>query len=211
MTQPTIDHRDLMLATPGKLFSAPGWIYELKMDGFRCLISKSRKVVRLESRNGNNMADRFPGLVAELQPIPHVFVADAELVILDETGCPQWTRLKKRHAQRSTDRVRRAAIEDPAALFLFDLLWLNAADLRARTLLERKSALHGIVPGNRRIRYTNHFADSSAELWSLANELELEGLMAKRADSIYTAGRSNSWQKIKTDVGAARERARRPK
>lgn len=199
-----------MLATPGKLFSAPGWIYELKMDGFRCLISKSRKAVRLESRNGNNMAGKFPELIAELEPIPHDFVADAELVVLDEQGCPQWKRLTKRHAQRSPDRVNRAAAEDPAALFLFDLLWLNGADLRARTLLQRKAALHGILPGNRRIRYTNHFADSSKELWALANELELEGIVAKDATSVYTAGRTTRWQKIKTAVGAERELARRP-
>lgn len=200
-----------MLATPGKLFSAPAWIYELKMDGFRCLISKNRHVARLESRNGNNMADKFPELLADLQAIPHDFVADSELVVLDERGCPQWSRLKKRHAQRSADRVARAAAEDPAALFLFDLLWLNGADLRGRTLLERKAALHGILPGNRRIRYTNHFADSSRELWAMANELELEGVMAKRADSVYAAGRTNSWVKVKTDVGTERERARRPK
>lgn len=211
MTQPAIDHRDLMLARTGKLFSTPGWIYELKMDGFRCLISKYRRVVRLESRNGNNMADKFPELLRDLEAIPHDFVADSELVILDERGCPQWSKLKKRHAQRSVERARQAAAADPAALFAFDLLWLNGADLRGRSLLQRKAALHGILPGNRRIRYANHFADSSRELWAMANELDLEGIMAKRADSPYTAGRSDCWVKVKTDVGMERERARRPK
>jgi bifunctional non-homologous end joining protein LigD len=58
-----------MLATPGKLSSARGWIYELKHDGFRCLITKRRKTVRLESRSGRDMGAGFPELVEEIQPI----------------------------------------------------------------------------------------------------------------------------------------------
>ena len=59
-----------MLATPGKLVSAPGWIYELKYDGFRCLVSKRGDVLRLESRRGRDMSALFPELVDEIQPIP---------------------------------------------------------------------------------------------------------------------------------------------
>lgn len=206
---PQLCHRDLMLATPGKLFSAPGWLFELKYDGFRCLISKSRNVVRLESRNGRDMSACFPALIAEIEPIPHDFVADAELVVLDEQGRPQWDQLKRRHVIKKSDRIQRAAAEAPAALFAFDLLWLNGADLRPRPLLQRKAALHGILPGNRRIRYANHFADNCRDLWQLANELELEGIVAKDAASIYSAGRTTRWLKIKTDIGAERERQRR--
>jgi bifunctional non-homologous end joining protein LigD len=93
---------------------------------------------------------------------------------------------------------------------VFDLLWLDGADLRDRPLLD-KAALLGIMPGNRRIRCARHMADSSRELWAMANELELEGIVAKDAWSIYTGGRSTRWLKIKTDVGAERERQRRPR
>jgi hypothetical protein len=67
------------------------------------------------------------------------------------------------------------------------------------------------MPGNRRIRYARHMADSSRELWQMANELELEGIVEKDAQSIYTAGRSTRWLKIKTAVGIERERKRRPR
>jgi bifunctional non-homologous end joining protein LigD len=199
-----------MLATSGKLFSAAGWIYEIKYDGFRCLVSKRRGIVRLESRSGRDFGPCFPELVAEIAPIPHDFAADAELVVLDDRGCPQWDRLTKRHAQRSVRAITRAAAADPAAIFAFDLLWLNGADLRPRPLLERKAALLGIMPGNRRIRYARHMAGSSRELWQMANELALEGIVAKDAQSIYTAGRTTRWLKIKTAVGTERERSRRP-
>src|SRR5689334_833388 len=101
-----ICHRDLMLATPGELFSAPGWVYELKYDGFRCLICKHGDTVRLDSRNGLDKSARFPELVEEIRPIPHDFVADGELVVLDERGCPQWDRLQKRHVITNAHRIK---------------------------------------------------------------------------------------------------------
>jgi bifunctional non-homologous end joining protein LigD len=207
---PSISHRDLMLATPGKLFSAKGWIFELKHDGFRCLMTKLGDSVRLESRSGRNMSPCFPELVDELRPIRADFVADSELVVLDEQGRPIWERLTARHAIKNPARIRQAAGEDPAALFAFDLLWLNGADFRPRPLLERKAALYRTLPANRRIRYAAHFADSSTDLWELAVQLDLEGIVAKDAASVYSSGRSSRWLKIKTNVGAERERQRRP-
>ena len=137
-------------------------------------------------------------------------MADAGLVVLDDQGRTVKERLKARHVIRKPERIRQAAAADPAALFAFYLLWLNGANFRPRPLLERKAALHRMLPANRRIRYAGHFRDSCAELWKLANERELEGIVAKDAQSPYTAGRSSRWLKIKTDVGAERERARRP-
>ena len=113
---------------------------------FRCLISKRRDLVRLESRTGRDMSECFPELVDEIRPIPQDFVADAELVVLDEQGRPVWERLKARHVIRKPERIRQAAASDPAALFAFDLLWLNGADFRVRPLLERKAALHRLLP-----------------------------------------------------------------
>jgi bifunctional non-homologous end joining protein LigD len=77
-----------MLSTPGKLFSAPGWIYELKYDGFRCLVTKLGPTVRLESRSGRELTPLFPELVREIGPMLGDFVADAELVVLDDRAVP---------------------------------------------------------------------------------------------------------------------------
>jgi ATP-dependent DNA ligase len=174
------------------------------------LITKHGDTVRLYSRNGLDKAYCFPELVDEIRPIPHDFVADGELVILDENGCPQWDRLQKRHVIKNPQRIRRASIEDPAAIFAFDLLWLDGADFRKRTLLERKDALHRLLPANRRVRYARHMNDSSAEVWQLAVQMDVEGIVAKDGASIYTAGRTTRWQKIKTDIGAEREKQQRP-
>jgi bifunctional non-homologous end joining protein LigD len=95
------------------------------------------RVVRLESRNGLDKSPYFPELVDELRPIPHDFIADGELVVLDEHGRPQWERLKRRHVLRQPARIHRAAANEPAAIFAFDLLWLDGEDYRARPLLEQ--------------------------------------------------------------------------
>jgi len=173
-----------MLVTPGRLFSAPGWIYELKYDGFRCLICKHGDVVRLESSDGRDMSAQYPELVAEIHPIPHDFVANGELVVLDDQGRPKWNRLHKRHAIRDRRGIQRAAVSEPAAIFTFDPLWLNGADFRQRTLLNRKTALHRVLPANRRIRYARYLNDDSSELWKMAVGLELEGIVAKDSHSI---------------------------
>ena len=89
----------------------------------------------------------------------------------------------KTSALRKDDRIRLAAAEDPAILFAFDLLYLDGADFRPRRLLERKAALLGILPGNRRIRYTKHLTDSVAELWAFVNTMDLEGIVAKDGNS----------------------------
>ena len=210
IARPDICHEHLMLATPGKLFSAHGWIYELKHDGFRVLVTKCGDVVRLESRNGRDMSGLFPELLDEIGAIRHDFVADGELVILDDQGCPQWDRLQRRHVLRHTHRIQQTTADEPAVIFAFDLLWLDGTDLRARPLLERKQALKSALPANKRIRYTAHFANSCSDVWRLAVRMGLEGIVAKDVTSTYTAGRSTRWLKVKTDAGAERDRERRP-
>ena len=85
-----------MLATPGKLFSARGWVFELKYDGFRCLVTKCGDVVRLESRNGRDMSDLFPELVAR-----KTLLCGRRGAVPTEAGRPR----KPRVCRRSTQRV----------------------------------------------------------------------------------------------------------
>ena len=70
--------------------------------------------------------------------------------------------------------------------------------------------LYDVLGQRGRVRHAGHFADSSAELWQMAVQLELEGIVAKDASAPYTAGRTTRWQKIKTDVGTEQEKQRRP-
>src|SRR5687768_2371234 len=120
--------------------------------------------------------------------------------------CAVLYSLDRPHADKSRLR-RRISIEHgartkPACLFAFDLLELDGEDLRDRPLLERKVILRDAIASAKRIRYTDHVEEHGATLFRLADELGLEGIVAKRADAPYPhGGRSKDWVKIKTAHG----------
>ena len=124
-----ICHKDLMLATPGKLFSAPGWIFELKYDGFRVLITKHGDSVRPDSRNGLDKAYLLSRAVDEVRPIPHDFVADGELVILDHKRLPAMGSIaeaaRQQEPAKDSPRIDRG----------------SCSDLRVRSTLARRCGL----------------------------------------------------------------------
>lgn len=157
------------------------------------------------------MAGSFPELVQELRAIEHDLVIDGELVVCDERGCPQFERLGKRARMSKPESVRKGAAADPAAIFAFDLLWLDGQDYRNYPLVIRKGMLRHVLQGCERIIYANHFENSAAELWALAKKFQLEGILAKDGSSMYTVGQSDRWMKIKTAAGAEREMKRRPR
>jgi bifunctional non-homologous end joining protein LigD len=96
----------------------------------------------------------------------------------------------------------------PAAIFAFDLLWLEGKDLRALPLLKRKAALKVVLKSSKRIKYFDHVPEHGERLYAAVERLGLEGIVAKRADSPYRRGRSKDWVKIKTPAGEA-EQAKR--
>jgi bifunctional non-homologous end joining protein LigD len=118
-------------------FNRPGWIFELKYDGFRMMAASRDGTPELVSRRGNDFADRFPEISFELLRLPAA-VLDGELVILDNQGRPQFERLSRRSRLSKPISIKHGSRIDPACLFAFDLLQYAGDDLRARPLLERK-------------------------------------------------------------------------
>lgn len=190
-------------------FNRAGWIFELKYDGFRMFASSRDSEVQLLSRRGNDFADRFPEIALELLGLPDV-VLDGELVVLDAEGKPQFDRLSRRSRLSRDVSIKHGARTDPACLFVFDILEVAGDDVRDRTLLERKSLLKAQLDGLKRVRYVEYIEEEGATLFKIADKLELEGIVAKRADAPYPRGRSGDWVKIKTAHGrhADEERAK---
>jgi bifunctional non-homologous end joining protein LigD len=198
---PKITHLDLALPTKrAKPFSHPDWIYELKHDGYRVLAIKEGETVSLMSRRGNPLIHWFPDIAAELRKLPDL-VMDGELVILDAHGKSEFQRLRGRCAVRDARRIEAAAKAYPAAVFAFDLLQLRGKDLRSLPLLKRKAALQKELRTANRICYCQHIGENGERLFLEAGRLELEGIIAKKADSPYRPGRTPNWVKIKTAHG----------
>jgi ATP-dependent DNA ligase len=185
-----ITHRDLTAPTnKAKPFDAPGWIWELKHDGYRALLIKDGEPLALLTRRGNDLIASFPEIAADLKKLPDI-VIDGELVMLDEKGKPEFHRLRGRCAIRDPKRVGTAAARKPAAVFAFDLLQLRGKDLRALPLLKRKAALQKELRRTERIVYCQHVGESGEKLFHAAEQLGLEGVIGKKADSPYLRGRS---------------------
>ena len=190
----------MLAETRERPFTKPGWLFELKLDGYRVRAARHGGEAQLITRNGHDIAETFPEIARALAALPYDdVILDGELVVPDDAGRPSFQRLQNRaRVSRALD-VRRAAVETPALLYAFDLLAFAGYDLRPLPLERRKAVLEPIVPAVGPIKYLEHFATDGEALYAQVVTLGLEGIVAKKADAPYRAGRSPNWLKIRAD------------
>ena len=189
----------VMLATlADRPFSDPAWLYEIKYDGVRVLAARDGGRVSLYGRAGQDFTARYPEVVTALRALPlERFVLDGEVVALDEAGRPSFQRLQNRMHLTNPADVERARSTVPVSAVFFDALALDGRDLRRRPLLERKAVLALTVPARGVIRYGDHVLERGEAFYEAAAEQRVEGILAKRADSVYAGGRTRDWLKLK--------------
>ncbi len=189
----------LALAKSAAPFSRPGWVFEFKYDGYRLGVVKDRSEVTLYSRNGHDLAGTFPEIVDVVRALPfRRFIIDGEAVVHDAQGLPSFQVLQSRGRLTRNEDVCRACIAHPATLYAFDLIDFDGFDLRPAPLVERKALLKQMLPSTGPLRYSDHIDEHGERLFQTAAELGVEGVVAKRGDSIYRGGRSGDWLKITT-------------
>jgi bifunctional non-homologous end joining protein LigD len=167
------------------------WIYEIKFDGYRALALKDAAGVRLFSRNEKDFSGKFPVIVDAVALLEAGdAVIDGEIVALDAKGVSSFQRLQA---------LEIGAKPPPVFYYAFDLLQLNGSDLRGRSLVERKATLGSLLEkASDPVRFSASLGDDAAKLLKQAKRLGLEGLIGKRKDSLYEAGkRSGAWIKLK--------------
>ncbi|HEY2378711.1 MAG TPA: DNA ligase D [Gemmatimonadaceae bacterium] len=181
-------------------FTRDGWIFELKLDGYRLIAGKQRGEARLLTRNGNDYTDVFPEVARAIKALPvDDIVVDGEVVVLDEQGIPRFSRLQQRGRLTSPIDVKRAAVELPATYYAFDLLALDGFDLRSLPLVRRKEFLKEALPKLGPVRMLDHIEREGEAFLDQVAKLGLEGVIAKKADAPYRAGRTEKWIKIKRE------------
>jgi bifunctional non-homologous end joining protein LigD len=187
-----------MKATAGDLPEGDGWVYEVKWDGMRAVVSVEDGHVRLQSANGKDATVSFP----ELQELGGSLgvgsaVLDGEIVAFDDQGRPSFSRLQQRMhvGDRRAAAARAEAV--PCTLALFDLLVLDGRSLVNLPWAERRRLLEDLVdPGPHWQVPAAH--DDGRALLDAATANELEGIIAKRVDSTYRpGGRTREWVKVK--------------
>ena len=189
-----------MLASPTATpFSDEQWLFEPKLDGFRTLAFVNNGEVRLQSRRGFNVTEHYPALTESIkrQPVSQL-ILDGEIIALDLKG-----RLCFQCLQgylKSINRIQAVQAEPPSAIiyYVFDILYLDGYDLKEVSLKQRKELLHSVLDINQDVRLVEHFSVDGQAVYRAAIENGLEGVVAKRQDSLYEPGkRSTSWLKIK--------------
>jgi bifunctional non-homologous end joining protein LigD len=195
-----------MLAVAGDLPSDDeAWVYEMKWDGMRALLYVAGGRVRITSRRGGDITDRFPELrgLGEAMGTTEA-VLDGEIVALDDAGRPSFERLQGRIHVSSPAKARQLAVANPVAVMLFDVLWLEGHSTLALGYQDRRALLERLALAGPRWQTPPVRAGGGATVLAAARDLGLEGVVAKRADSLYRVGqRSDAWRKVK--VTAAQE------
>jgi bifunctional non-homologous end joining protein LigD len=196
-----VDKVEVMLAEPhDEAFTRDGWVFELKLDGYRLLASKSHGDVKLLTRNGNDYTAVFPEIARAVRALPFTeCIIDGEVVVLDPQGRPSFSRLQRRGRLSSPIEIRNAAVELSATYFAFDLLAFEDFDLRPLPLVERKKLLMSAFPKLGIIRALDHIEREGERVLEQVVALGLEGIIAKKSDAPYRGGRSDKWLKIKSD------------
>ncbi|MEO3743623.1 non-homologous end-joining DNA ligase [Plantactinospora sp. B5E13] len=196
-----------MLASTGELPTGPGWGHEFKWDGVRAVADYAGPdALRLYARSGVEITAAYPELAplgAQLAERGLVgAVLDGEVVVLTETGQPSFTALAERMHVREPNRAARLAASLPVTYMIFDLLRRDGEDLTGWPYRRRRAALEELGLAGNRWAVPPVFPDGVAT-YQAASEHGLEGVVAKRLDSVYRPGvRSPDWVKVKLEVTA---------
>lgn len=168
------------------------WLYEIKFDGYRLMARIEKGQVRLITRGGHDWAEKMPGLVAELAELglSSAFL-DGEIVVLGASGAPDFNALQNAFDKRQgTDRI---------VFFVFDAPFYEGADLRDVPLRARRDLLRAFFEekATEHVRFSADFPADPASILRSACQMQMEGVIAKRADAPYVSRRSETWLKLK--------------
>ncbi len=183
----------MLLLRTEKLPESNEWSYELKHDGYRAIAYKTGGKLYLRSRNDNDFNVRYPAIARALSALPNETVVDGEIVAFDASGKPSFNTLQN-HGSSGV----------PLVYFIFDVMILAGRDVTKLPLQERQRLQEAkILPKlSEPIRYPGVLNASLPDLIKSVKASSLEGLVAKRRDSLYEVGlRSGSWRKMRINKG----------
>jgi DNA ligase D-like protein (predicted ligase) len=185
----------------------PGWIHEIKYDGYRTELLIQNGTARALTRRAFDWSAKYPGIVEAAARLPvDSAIIDGEVIVMDEKGRTDFATL------RSAIRWQ----PDRLVFVAFDLLQLDGQDLRIRPLLRRRELLQELIgEEGGAIQFSHHVAGLGSDFYQAVEKLGLEGMVSKRADAPYRSGRGTTWLKAKCYeestleiAGVLRERGR---
>lgn len=169
-------------------FDDADWIFEVKWDGYRAVAEISKEEIKLYSRNGLSFLQLYPAVAEELKSIKEDVILDGEIVVLNERNKPDFQKLQQYDTNRGL----------PILYYVFDCLAYQGKSITDLPLIERKRIAGKLVPNSKILKFSDHVLQSGVEFFSKVVDMDLEGMIAKRAMSQYLPGkRTRDWLKIK--------------
>lgn len=193
-TKNPFDEIEVQLAKlTDKIPTGEDWLFELKYDGYRITAFIEGNTVRLVTRNGKDYTDKFKRVVPSLADLAagRAMVLDGEMVVLDASGKTDFQALQN---------YIRSPGGKALTYIIFDLLTLDGKDLRGLPLIERKNKLEALMKdAPKNLHYSRHVTDGGEAGFAAACAAGMEGIVGKKADSVYSGNRSGDWVKVKCE------------
>lgn len=181
-----------------KIPSIENHFFEIKWDGIRVIIQKDGENIKLLSKSGRDITEKFPEVVKQvLEFKAQSAVIDGEIVALDTLGIPNFAKIISRLHLTGNSPIEKASQSNKATCYLFDLIYLDGQDLRNMPIEKRRKWLNISFDDSQSLRFSQGFDDGAA-LFDAIKLQNMEGIIAKKKGSIYQSNtRNGDWQKVK--------------
>lgn len=190
--------RPMLIGTEGQPFDSDEYIYELKLDGERCIAYLDRDKTILKNKRNILMLPKVPELAEIHKNVNVRCILDGELAVIKD-GRPDFFEIQKRSMMSNPVKIDMAAKKYPACFTAFDILYYENRQVTDLPLTERKELLQkAVISENGRFAVSRFIEKNGIQFYALADQQELEGIVAKRKDSkYYFDKRTKDWIKIK--------------
>jgi len=191
------DIKPMLIGENQEAFDSPDYIYELKLDGERCIAYLDKDVTELRNKRNMKMLTKVPELSSIHKQVKQRCILDGELIVIKD-GKPDFYEIQRRSLMSNSFKIQLASSKLPATFTAFDILYYNDHSVIGLPLMERKKLLEKVIKENERIAISRYIEEQGIQFYQLAKQNDLEGIVAKRKDSkYYLDKKTKDWIKIK--------------
>ena len=189
--------KPMLIKNTREAFDSPDFIFELKLDGERCIAYLDNNGTELRNKRNQKMLIKVPELSNILKQIKSKCILDGELIVIED-GKPSFKEIQRRSLMTNTFKIELASSRLPASFIAFDILYVNDHLVNHYDLMQRKELLENTIIESERLAISRYIEEHGIQYYELAEQNDLEGIVAKKKDSKYYFGkRTNDWIKIK--------------
>jgi bifunctional non-homologous end joining protein LigD len=190
--------KPMLIGAEGEPFDNPDYIFELKLDGIRCIAYLDQTGTELRNKRNLNVTSIYPELKEIHKQVDNRCILDGEIIVM-HNGKPDFSEVKRRALMSNRLKINLAASKLPVSFIAFDILYFKDEQVTDLPLIKRKSILHEtVIEENDKLAISRYIEEKGEELYRLAEQKNLEGIVAKLKESRYILDkRTKDWIKSK--------------